>query len=254
MNIGNAFSYITADPDWLKKVGIGTIVGFIGSLVLGIGSVILLGYQIGIVRAKLRGQQPELLEWDNWGGFIKDGLFAILIVLGYAAPIIVLVICMQVLSFGIVAAGGALENPDVAGMLGLVSGLISLCFGLLIFVYALVFSLLLPAALARFADTESIGGAFAFGEVFALVRSNFVGWIIAGWLFGFITSILTSVGSIACGIGAFAGMTFGYMAQGDAIAQAYSAAGGMQGNGGGNSAPPAAPSGGYDPNATMVDR
>lgn len=265
LDIGRSFSYITADPDWIKKIAIGLLVGLIGTFVFGLGAIVLLGYQIAIIRAKLEGRQPELPEWNDWGGFIKDGIFAIIIGLGYAAPVIVLAICMQIVFVGAGVATGELD-PDLAGIIGTVISVIGLCFGLVIFVYVIFLSLAMPIAITRYVAEGGLGAAFAFGEVFALLRGNIVGWLIIAFLYnGIILPFLVFIGTLLCGLGTYGGLTFGYAASADAMVQAYVGAGGRTSGGsstssyGGDLPPASGPTGGstgggYDPNATMVDR
>ena len=267
LDIGRSFSYITADPDWIKKIVIGLLVGLIGTFVLGLGAIVLLGYQVAIIRAKLEGRQPELPEWNDWGGFIKDGIFAVIIALGYAAPIIILAICMQVVIFGVTFAGAS-AAPDATDLLGLVITLTTLCFGLIIVIYIIFLSLAMPIAITRYVAEGGLGAAFALGEVFALLRSNIVGWLIVGLLYnGIILPLLALVGTLLCGLGTYGGLTFGYAASADAMVQAYVGAGGRTSGGGstssyGGNLPPTSSGptsggstgGGYDPNATMVDR
>ncbi|PKO21777.1 MAG: hypothetical protein CVU38_12955, partial [Chloroflexi bacterium HGW-Chloroflexi-1] len=75
MDIGKSFTYMFEDPDWLRKLGIGTLVGLIGivfsPILIGfIPLLMLMGYTLDVVRNTMDGRQYPLPEWEDWGGFL----------------------------------------------------------------------------------------------------------------------------------------------------------------------------------------
>jgi len=229
VDYGKAFTFPQEDPDWIKKVAIAGVV----TLIPIAGVLLLWGYMTEIVRRVIAGESPVLPEWSDFGGFLKKGLFYFVVSLVYALPLILLLACLGLPYFGVALAG---DNQDMANTLATIASVASFCFGCLAAIYALLMSVVLPAAVGRLAVTGEIAPALRFGEVFALVRAKPGVYIIVVLVAGLAISVLTSIGSIACGIGAIFGAAYGAIVAGHLYGQAYRVASG------GSGAAPMAPS------------
>jgi len=224
VDYGKAFTFPQEDPDWIKKVAIAGVVVFIsaiGSFLLVVpivGGFVLGGYMLEITRRVITGESPVLPEWSDWGGLIKKGLFVFVVQLVYALPLIVLGVCAGLPYAGLALAG---DNSDTVQTLGTIASVVSACVGCLIAIYAILMAIVLPAAIGRLAVTGEIAPALRFGEVFALVRAKLGVYIVVALLAGLAISVLSSIGSIACGIGAFFGIAYGLIAAGHLYGQAY---------------------------------
>jgi hypothetical protein len=217
MDIGKSFTFVFEDEAWLTKILIMAAILFLGVffswLVLIpaiIAAALINGYMVEIIRNVLRGQLDELPEWDNWGDLIVDGLKVIVIQIVYALPAIIVGLC---LSIAMTAAGNNGEGFVV---------FLSVVMSCLILLWAIVVSILLPAATAIFAATNDLGAAFHFGEVFALVRDNLSTYLIT-FIMSWVASFIGGLGSIVCGVGAFITGPYGYMVTGHLYGQAYMA-------------------------------
>jgi hypothetical protein len=215
MDIGKSFTFVFEDEAWLTKILIMAAILFLGvffSWLLLIPAIVaaalINGYMVEIIRNVLRGQLEELPEWDNWGDLMIDGLKVIVIQLVYALPAIILGLC---LSIAMTAAGNNGEGLVV---------FLSVVMSCLILLWAIVVSILLPAATAVFAATNDLGAAFRFGEVFALVRDNLSTYLIT-FIMSWVASFIGGLGSIVCGVGAFITGPYGYMVTGHLYGQAY---------------------------------
>jgi len=90
------------------------------------------------------------------------------------------------------------------------------------FLYGLVMAVGLPAAYGNFLSTGNLGAAFKFSEVIALVRAAPGAYLLA--LVGVIgASIIGSLGSIACVIGAIFTYAYAVVVMYNLYAQAYRA-------------------------------
>src|SRR3989304_589343 len=89
MDIGAAFSFVTQDKDWIKKILIGAVL-----VLTGIGMVPVLGWALEITRRVIRGDTDLLPEWTEFGKFIVDGLKLILGALVWSLPFAVLAGCL----------------------------------------------------------------------------------------------------------------------------------------------------------------
>ena len=215
MDIGKSFTFVFEDEAWLTKILIMAAILFLGVffswLVLIpaiVAAALINGYMVEIIRNVLRGQLDELPEWDNWGDLIVDGLKVIVIQLVYALPAIIVGLC---LSIAMTAAGNNGEGLVV---------FLSVIMSCLILLWAIVVSILLPAATAIFAATNDLAAAFRFGEVFALVRNNLSTYLIT-FIMSWVASFIGGLGSIVCGVGAFITGPYGYMVTGHLYGQAY---------------------------------
>lgn len=207
MDFGTAFSYAFQDEEWLKKIAIGAVLAL-----TGIGMIPLFGWMMEIIRRAKVGDY-SLPEWSDFGKLIMDGLKAILIILIWMIPVLIFTGCIaggsylgvdassdttEILGWGLVALGSCLTIP----------------FGL-----ALV--LLMPPMIGILADTDAFSEALNPVNSWKLLRSNIGGYIIVILiqLFGF--PVLIGIGSIACGIGAFPAMAYGYSILGNLFGQAH---------------------------------
>lgn len=212
MEFGRAFSYAFEDSEWIKKVGIAALV----FLIPLVGPIILMGWSLEIIRRVILDDPLPLPDWSNFGGFVGKGFKALVVVLAYALPVILVVICGQAITFGSAAALG--ENSDAAGTVALVAGICMGCFAL---IFGILAGLLIPPALGNLATTEEVGAAFRFGEVFGLLRSAIGPYLISIIIISLVSPILASIGSLVCGIGALAAVAYTQVITSHLYGQAY---------------------------------
>lgn len=150
------------DKDWLKKLGLGGLVGLIP-----IFNLSLLGYLLEWVLSS-SGEEASLPEWREWGKLFANGLMVFIIILIYCLlPLIFLLMGREVINLG-----------GMAIVLGyMVKFLAAFGFG--------VVSFILPLVLIRFAYREKIAEAF---------QLKFIGEVIVGVLPEYIFSYLFSLG------------------------------------------------------------
>ncbi len=202
MNIGKSFSFVFEDPRWVTKIGIGTLVLILSSLLspilIGIlGYFIVAGYGLEVLRNVRNGELFPMPEWrDRWGEWLVLGVKATVAVLVWSLPAIIVSVPM--------AFGFALMDSNNAAALG---GLLALCFGCLVFIWAIIVLLATPVIYIRLAETEELSSAFRFGDILSFTRDNIGGviiatimYVVAGLVFSLIGSI---VGLILCVVGLF---------------------------------------------------
>jgi hypothetical protein len=215
MDIGKAFTFVFDDEDWIVKILIAAAILLVGSLFswvllipLFLAFAILGGYQIEIMRRVIQGDSNPLPAWDNWGDLIVDGIKVIVIGIVYALPAIIISVCLGVPS-GLLGE----DAPGLSSLFGILGSCLS-------FVWAIVMSIVLPAALAFFVADGEMSAAFRFGDVLAFTRDNLSTYLIT-FVMSWVAYIIGSLGSIVCGVGALVTTPYAYMVVGHLYGQAY---------------------------------
>ena len=85
---------------------------------------------------------------------------------------------------------------------------------------SIVLSLVLPAAIGHFVANDDLGAAFRFGEVFGLVRDNFVTYLVT-FLMSWVASLIGGLGFLVCGVGWLVTGPYATMVTGHLYGQAY---------------------------------
>lgn len=191
MDIGKAISFVFEDPEWLKKVAIGSglaILGFLFTPVL-IGLVPLMiigGYAIQLTRNVMDGVERPLPEWDNWGQLLSLGFKIFVILLVWSLPLIIL---STASSLPAIFA----EGSEVEGLLVVCS---ALC-GCLSVILGIVLAVVEPVIVFRLARTGEFASGFEFGKIFGLLGNNIANVIIAVIISAVAGFVLGLVGLIA---------------------------------------------------------
>ena len=196
MDIGSAFTYMFDDERWVAKIAIGGGLIFAGILLspILVGLLLFLpisGYMLEVLKNVRDGQTTPLPEWTDWGGLFRKGLIVFLIGMVYNLPSIIFSCISAGVNIGMQEA-----DPDLAATLGIAVA----CLSCLQVILSLVANALLPAALIRYADYDTFGSAFQFGEIWSFISSNIGDYIIVillTWVAGF----LAVLGLVLCLIG-----------------------------------------------------
>jgi hypothetical protein len=191
MDFGLSFSYIFEDDDWFKKIGIMALV----TLIPVIGLFVLSGWGAEIIRRVVRSSDTPLPDLD-FGKQLGDGFKIFVIGIVYSLPMIIIILLLGLGLFSI----QDVSQYDTRNMITIIGILLSLCFGIIIIIYNILITFLLPAAYANFAMKGKISDGLRFGEVFRLFKNNLSAYLII-FLGAILAGIVASIGSFACGIG-----------------------------------------------------
>ena len=198
MDIGSAFTYMFDDEDWIARLAIGGGI-MLAALILSpilVGLALFLpisGYMIEVLKNVRDGRPVPLPEWSDFGTLFGKGLIVFVIGLVYNLPAIL---------FSCLSAGTSIAlqeaDPDMAATLGIASA----CLSCVQVVFSLLGNALLPAAIIRYAEYETLGSAFQFGEIFSFISGNIGDYIIV-LLLSWVAGLIAMFGLILCGIGIF---------------------------------------------------
>ena len=217
LDFGRCFTFITEDPDWLKKVLIGGLFTLASFLIVGLFFVA--GYWSRFLRAVAAGQPRPLPEWDDLGGIFSDGLRVVglyFVCWIGAFALFVLLACPIGLAAGGLASvsrsDGAREALSALGGLGVF--LIYGVFILLSFALSLVF----PAAAARVVLKEDLSAGLDVRAVLFFVRSNLGNYLLS-LVVMILAHFLAQFGFILCCVGLFPATFWAYLTLGYAIGE-----------------------------------
>lgn len=190
MDFGKAFTFMFEDPDWVRKLGIGTAVMFIGivlsPLLIGlIPLIMIMGYTVDVVRNVMMRRERPLPEWEDWGGFLGRGFKVFVALFVWALPIIILIAPLAIV--------GALAEQNGGGMEA-IAVIVMICGVCLTFIWGIFYALITPAIYARIAATDRLSAAFEVGKIWAFTRDN-LGNVIITILLGIVASLIASLGA-----------------------------------------------------------
>jgi hypothetical protein len=215
MDIGRSFAFVFEDENWIVKILLAAailLLGVVFSWVLAIPLIVAMlfvsGYSVEITRRVIQGHPDELPEWDNWGALFGDGVKVWVIGIVYALPILVVSICLGI-PMGLLA-------EDAEGLVTVLSLILS-CLSL---VWAIVMSVVLPAAIAFYVAEDELGAAFRFADIFAVVRSNLKTYLVT-FVMSWVANLVGSLGSLVCGVGWLVTGPYAWFVTGHLYGQAY---------------------------------
>lgn len=208
MDFGRSFSFVFEDSEWFKKIAILALV----SLIPILGQLVLLGWGAEIIRRVVSGADTPIPELD-FGKQLGDGFKLFVVGLVYSLPIIAVSLVMGIIT----GVASSVLDYDTGNTIAAIS---SVCLGLVNVVLGILLAFVLPAAFGNFAIKGTIGDGLRLGEVFGYVKNNlsayllvFVGVIVAGFV--------SSLGTIACGIGVLLTTVYGNAMMMHLYGQAY---------------------------------
>lgn len=215
MEYGKAFTFPQEDPEWLKKWAIAGVI----ALIPVIGPIVVTGYGVAIARRVIHNEPRLLPEWSDFADFAIKGLVAFVIRLAYALPLLVVGVCAAIPFVGLALAQSA--GADVQRLLDQAGGFLGVCFGCVGIAYGLLAVMMTEAAVGRYAATGQIAEAFRVREVLGMVRTRPGMYLIVTLLIWLAAMLFSTLGVIACVVGAFWGAAYVALAAGHLTGQAY---------------------------------
>lgn len=200
MDIARAVTFVFEDRQAAEKLLITAIVGFFSlvltPLLIGlIGWAAILGYQIEIIRNIRRGVKHPLPRWDNFSPYISEGFYALLAILIYNIPTVIIA------GFTSLLAQGA-GNTFVGSTLFVV---VSCCFAPIVIVYNIIIAAMFTLAQGRYTDDPNFGTYFDIGYLLVTLRDN-LGLTIQWALAAFIVTLTFAIVNLVPLIGTVVGL------------------------------------------------
>lgn len=198
MDIGQSFAYIAEDEKWVQKLGVGALIGMIP-----IANFAALGYQIQISRNVWQGEERPLPTWDDFGKFFVDGLRIMAAMLVYMLPLFLIygLIMGGIFAYAFTADPATFNSSGAGdpffGSMMIMMSLSMLC----ITPYMLLIWILYPMFFIQIARRGSVKACFDFREMWSLLRTQPVNYlIVVAIMFGLymvLSMVLTPVYIVA---------------------------------------------------------
>src|SRR5262249_1297336 len=126
MDLGRSFTYMFEDKDWVAKLAIGGGIILLGAIFFWVlliplisAYALVVGYALVVIKNVYDGSPTPLPEWSNLGDFFVKGLTALVGILIWFIPVIVLACCFFLVSAAVTPRGGD-NSGSVSGAASLV--------------------------------------------------------------------------------------------------------------------------------------
>lgn len=199
IDVSLAFSFVLADPDWLKKLAIGSLM-MLGSFLV-FPFLVALGYTVEIIRSVASGCDTGLPEWDNFGEKLKSGAEFFVLGILYSLPLVLAVAITVII--GLVTGGGTADItslPGVGEWFALVGFLLGLFMSFSLF---LLVSLVTPAFAGRYAVTGGVESGLRPGVIIGMVRADLRSYLVVLAVSVLALGFLNMLGLLFCCVGVF---------------------------------------------------
>jgi hypothetical protein len=193
IDLGRALDHPLRDSDWATKILIGAGVSLVPILNFAVS-----GYSLEVLRNTEHGQDVPLPKWDDLGKHFIDGAKLFVVEFIYAIPILALVFVMMVMSLGY---GLSAEQVSASTRNTMNSGftIVILTMSCVSVLYGLIIACLTPAYYIQVARTGTIGSAFRFNEMLAIIKHNpgdYIVVVLLPILVGVVVAVVFSVVSV----------------------------------------------------------
>lgn len=171
------------DAGWKSKLGIMLALGLAGMVIPVIPGLFVWGYLAEVLRRARANPEEDLPEWKDWGKLAMDGLCFFGAGLIWMSPFIILFgiitggyIFYFIALMGLTNQGNSAAPGAIIGMFGSL-GVVFLGIGLMLLILPFI-ALFSPPSLAHVVVKNRFSALFAVGEWWALLKANFLGYIV----------------------------------------------------------------------------
>ncbi|MFN8382614.1 MAG: DUF4013 domain-containing protein [Anaerolineales bacterium] len=166
------------DEESRKHLLIGGLVSIAAFFIPILPYFFLLGYAVIIARQVLKGEQPHMVPWEDWGGMFKDGakLFGVRII--YSLPILIFAVPLMIGGMAMPFIAGNMDSGNADTLFALFSVLMvgSMC---IIIPLSIPLVVIIPASEMHVIEKNDFTAAFQFKEWWPVLRANLGGFIVA---------------------------------------------------------------------------
>jgi hypothetical protein len=218
VDFGRCFTFLTQDPDWIRKVLLGGLCVLLCPILVGIP--FLLGYWGRTLKRAAAAEAHPLADWDDLGGLFSEGLPLLGVYLVYTLGVFAAVAALGCVILIPLGAFGRLADSDggpraALGALGAL-GMLGL-YGC-IMVVSLALALYLPAALTRTVFRGGFSEGLAWRANFAFIHANLGNYLLSLVIY-LLAGFIAQFGVLLCCVGVFPATFWAYSVLGVALGE-----------------------------------
>ena len=181
----DVFAFPFKDPDWFKKLAIGSLLIIAGFIIPILPILFVYGYVMRVMRKVIvEAGEPYLPEWDDWGQLFIDGLKLLGAGLIYALPALILFFLGYMIAFlPAFLVPWFEEIADASSVafaifpiFGMMLGFGTMGLGILL---AVAVGIIVPAALGHLVAEDRFAAAFEINAWWPVFRANLTGFLLA---------------------------------------------------------------------------
>lgn len=210
MDFGKAFTFQFEAEDWWKKL---LLTGLI-ALIPVVGLLYVLGWMMEIAGRFAKapaGSSVDLPDVD-FGGFLGAGFKGFIASLVYAVPAFIVMLPLAII---LPVSINSMDDPSA------VVAIASICCGGLSILLAIAGSLLTYPALVEVQLQGNLKAGLNFKRMFAILKGAIVPYLLSILAMAIVTPILSSLGSLLCGIGILLTVPYSVSLSGYFLGSAY---------------------------------
>jgi hypothetical protein len=210
VDFGRAFTFVTEDPDWVKKILIGGGFALLSSILVGIPFV--LGYFGRTLRNAAAGAARPLPDWDDLGGLFSEGLRLTAVYLVYLLGVFLVIagVGCALMAPAMLVGGAGSNDFDPSEAVGALGGLAVVALYGLVMLLSLAMAVYMPAAIARAAVRGAIGAGFEWAAVIGFIRANLGNYLLSVVVY-LVAAFLAQFGVLLCCVGVFPAAFWSYL-------------------------------------------
>ncbi|MDQ3037474.1 MAG: DUF4013 domain-containing protein [Myxococcota bacterium] len=214
------------DPDWLSKIGVGSLLLLSATFIPFLGQIVLTGWGAVTLRRAVRGNEQPLprldLDFDYLGKLLGTGFKALLAAMIWGIPAGLLIgvgfVClyagMMMSIVGAASAGGE-TGTAFAAVCAMGVG-----FPLLM-IFSIVLGLPAQMAAIRAELSDDLNPALQFGEVLEMTKRVFRELVIGSLVLAFVQWLFVMGSLLLCGLPLIPAMVAMVVARAHFAAQLY---------------------------------
>ncbi len=201
------FTFPFKDADARKYLLIGGLISVAGFFIPILPYLLLYGYAVIIARQVLKGEEPHMVPWEDWGEMLKEGakLFGVRVV--FSLPILIFAIPLMIGGIAMPIIVETMDSGSTDTFIALFTIIMmgSMC---IIIPLSIPLTVVIPAAEMHVVENNDFAAAFRFKEWWPILRANLGGFIVAFGIYYIVSMALAIVMQILIATLIFACLLF----------------------------------------------
>ena len=201
------FTFPFKDADARKYLLIGGLISVAGFFIPILPYLLLYGYAVIIARQVLKGEEPHMVPWEDWGEMLKEGakLFGVRVV--FSLPILIFAIPLMIGGIAMPIIVETMDSGSTDTFIALFTIIMmgSMC---IIIPLSIPLTVVIPAAEMHVVENNDFAAAFRFKEWWPILRANLGGFIVAFGIYYIVSMALAIVMQILTATLIFACLLF----------------------------------------------